>query len=725
MQVDQAKGRGTRRAPDETTVAPGLEPVYHALREQPIFGDLPDGVLASALNRGELTLRRYWRDDLVTDAATLAAEGPRVHLVRTGQLAAAVFPAGLLAEERRDAAGVTEEEKRQKIRARGPLIRLAEKNLATFGEGELYNSTALAAVDHELGGDRLACYAVAPSDVIVADAQWLGELAVAFPRFGARLRRALDALSLRLRSVSGAKQEVLDFFVRHGLSVATTMRVRQVDLCIECKECERACEERYGHKRLEIHGPRLGMLDFVYACRTCTDQRCVSPCNYDSIKFDADRGEVVINEASCTGCGACAEACPYGSIEMVNLFDPKEQLFRVRLEGKYALGHGEGAGRALPAFEIASKCDHCAAFSDQACVSRCPTGALIEITPAELFRDDGELASAGARAGFEHTMIRSVGEVHPTAPFEKGLGIVDGAAARVSRRRVSPLLMWGLGLAGFFGALVEIVLRLRAPTWSLEYAWHRMEGLEPGIARLKVGYNPGSDLAVVLGISGVVLLVIGMLYPMRKRWRWLARIGSSAAWFDLHIAGGVLGPLYVTLHSSLKLDNWVSLAFWSMMLVVLSGIIGRYLYTQVPALLHGGELEEVDLGRALLAWRGQYPDAVGWLEQEAWHYRARLRAAAARGGVVYALGWMIADDFARPARWLRRRALLVHAGAPPPVRRELRRLVGRVLLLERRRALVPRVHGMLLQWKKVHVPFTFAMMAVTVVHIVVALTYSM
>ena len=64
------------------------------------------------------------------------------------------------------------------------------------------------------------------------------------------------------------------------------VRVRQLGLCIDCKLCEEACEERYGARRLTLGGYQLGMLDFIYTCRTCTDQRCVDPCAYDSIKYD-------------------------------------------------------------------------------------------------------------------------------------------------------------------------------------------------------------------------------------------------------------------------------------------------------------------------------------------------------------------------------------------------------------------------------------------------------
>ena len=67
------------------------------------------------------------------------------------------------------------------------------------------------------------------------------------------------------------------------------VRVRQLGLCIDCKLCEEACEERYGARRLTLGGYQLGMLDFIYTCRTCTDQRCIDPCAYDSIKFDDEQ----------------------------------------------------------------------------------------------------------------------------------------------------------------------------------------------------------------------------------------------------------------------------------------------------------------------------------------------------------------------------------------------------------------------------------------------------
>src|SRR5690606_20013958 len=153
----------------------------------------------------------------------------------------------------------------------------------------------------------VAFYAVGPAVVAVIDNGTMASLAGSFPFFEARFRRAVESAHARLANVTGVKQELLDFFVRQGISVAgPTVRVRQLDRCIDCKMCEKACEERYGAKRLTLGGYQLGMLDFVYTCRTCTDQRCVSGCEYDSIKYDGGRGEVIINETTCVGCTMCA-----------------------------------------------------------------------------------------------------------------------------------------------------------------------------------------------------------------------------------------------------------------------------------------------------------------------------------------------------------------------------------------------------------------------------------
>jgi len=183
--------------------------------------------------------------------------------------------------------------------------------------------------------------------------------------------------------------------------------------------------------------------------------------------------------------------------------------------------------------------------------------------------------------------------------------------------------------------------------------------------------------------------------------------------------------MFIVLHSALKLDNWVSAAFWSMIIVVVSGVVGRYLYTQIPDLVNGRELEELDHRRAFQNLRARYPDAVRIAESE---LAARARKAsnvAARAGLWRTLGWILLEDLRRPGRWFRRRVAMRGVPAPRKAISELRARTARMLLIDRRRVLGSRAQLVLHSWKKVHVPFSFIMAAIAIVHIWFAFQYSM
>lgn len=728
-------------------VPPGLEVDYPVVRQLPLFEGVGNDDLIAALQQGGIAVRNTERDMFVLDPIGLSqGQAAPIYYIANGQVAAAVFMDNELAErkawqQRREGAS-KEEREAESLLMPPPLARVALKNIALFMEGDLFNSGALQATH----GQPIAFYTTAPSILVSIDQRWIAELAVRYPMFEQRLRRALSVSRERLAWVSGVKQELLDFFVRQGISVAGEMvRVRQLGLCIDCKLCEEACEERYGARRLTLGGYQIGMLDFIYTCRTCTDQRCIDPCAYDSIKYDQQTREVVINEATCTGCTACAQSCPYGAIDMVEIEAEApafKKHFMARLEKKGALQFGVGTPRVARARRIANKCDHCMAYGDQACVSACPTGSLIEIDAYDLFRERTPKMAALARTGFDHDLqSRDRREVLPVMPFTEGLAVRSGGIAKLKRGRYAPLVMWLAGFAVFGVTLFEVLLRSGTfgdkgkkhtflewfgNTWDMLIEKAEFAGVADEKILENVKFVPGDNLSLWCGLVGTAFMIVAAIYPIFRRmsvFRWLA---SNTMWFDFHIMAGTIGPLFIGLHTALKLGDihmgnlHTAAAFWCMVIVVISGFLGRYLYTQVPELSSGVELEELDHERAFQRARPLLPVPMAEIDRELGEQRAKAQNVAMSTSVLRAMWWLLFQDIGRIPRTLARRGRLKALGVDSPTRNDLARRAARMIVIARRHVVAPKAQLLLHSWKKVHVPFTIFLTVFAVIHIFIS-----
>jgi hypothetical protein len=103
--------------------------------------------------------------------------------------------------------------------------------------------------------------------------------------------------------------------------------------------------------------------------------------------------------------------------------------------------------------------------------------------------------------------------------------------------------------------------------------------------------KPSGLIGHGLGIAGTLFIIIGVgSYMARKRYRFLLRIGILKHWLEFHIFLCTLGPILVLFHTSYKFGGLVAISFWSMVAVFLSGIIGRFIYLQIPHTIEGREL---------------------------------------------------------------------------------------------------------------------------------------
>src|SRR5690348_8515955 len=172
--------------------------------------------------------------------------------------------------------------------------------------------------------------------------------------------------------------------------------------------------------------------------------------------------------------------------------------------------------------------------------------------------------------------------------------------------------------------------------------------------------RPSGPIGLYLGFMGVALFIGIFLYPIRKHWPWLGQIGSTRHWLDIHVPMGLTAPFIIAFHSTLKFKGIAGMAFWIMFAVSASGVVGRYLYAQIPrkvttAELSMKELQEMqeNLSQQLAAQR-LLPEA---------DLRALLkmpdREGALRIPIFIALPYMVILDVLRKFRVarLRRHAL--------------------------------------------------------------------
>src|SRR5437879_7358698 len=124
--------------------------------------------------------------------------------------------------------------------------------------------------------------------------------------------------------------------------------------------------------------------------------------------------------------------------------------------------------------------------------------------------------------------------------------------------------------------------------YGLSYYWSSpaQRALSPKHDYLK----PSGAIGLRLGLFGVLLFFFIYVYPLRKKWAWLGRQGSSKRWLDFHVLLGLVAPVVVTFHSSSKLSGIAVMAYWIMIVVAFSGVVGRYIYAQLQRSLNSAEL---------------------------------------------------------------------------------------------------------------------------------------
>jgi len=230
-------------------------------------------------------------------------------------------------------------------------------------------------------------------------------------------------------------------------------------------------------------------------------------------------------------------------------------------------------------------------------------------------------------------------------------------------------------------------------------------------------WKAGGSLGHKLGVVGSSMMVLMLGYSLRKRVAALRRLGALSRWLDVHIFLGVFGPLLVVLHSGFKVQGLVALSFWSMIVVASSGVLGRYLYLQIPRTRAGEALALAEIEKQDRELSQRLRASFGLDDAQLERIDA-LVAVPERSGLVLGFVRMVVGQ-------LRLRAALAafargFQGVPRPLYRDFERVVQQKALVRRRILLWDRAHELFHYWHVMHKPFALVMYLFMVVHVAVA-----
>lgn len=237
--------------------------------------------------------------------------------------------------------------------------------------------------------------------------------------------------------------------------------------------------------------------------------------------------------------------------------------------------------------------------------------------------------------------------------------------------------------------------------------------------------KPSGVLGHGFGIVGTLMMIIGVgVYMIRKRYRKLFNIGYLKHWLEFHIFLCSVGPVLVLYHTAFKFGGLVSISFWSMVLVVLSGVVGRFIYLQIPRTIQGRELSEQELieikEKLAIRVRSVLSEDTSTLaEFERVSSADRYKSFK----LSTAIGYLYRDffDIKRVTSLFNKRIKLL--GIEKNQRKELMQAAKSELTMARKIALLRTSHMLFQKWHIFHLPFAIAMFVIMVIHVLVTIIF--
>ena len=222
-------------------------------------------------------------------------------------------------------------------------------------------------------------------------------------------------------------------------------------------------------------------------------------------------------------------------------------------------------------------------------------------------------------------------------------------------------------------------------------------------------FKPSGLYGQGLGIFGTLLILIGVvIYIARKRYNVLAKYIRLKYLLEFHIFLCTLGPILILFHTAFKFGGIVSVAFWSMVAVVASGVVGRFIYNQIPKTIEGraltlDELTQTKTNLAITLHQNFN------LESNTIDIVTNLMSEENELENSKKLGYL--------------RKVLGRKDLPKSERKGILQLVKKEIKLSRKIARLQTMQRLFKYWHVAHMPFALIMLVIVIIHIGVTVAF--
>ncbi|QNJ96618.1 hypothetical protein ALE3EI_0027 [Constantimarinum furrinae] len=220
-------------------------------------------------------------------------------------------------------------------------------------------------------------------------------------------------------------------------------------------------------------------------------------------------------------------------------------------------------------------------------------------------------------------------------------------------------------------------------------------------------FKPSGLFGQGLGIIGTFLIFFGVsIYIAHKRYNILGKRIRLKYLLEFHIFLCSLGPVLVLFHTAFKFGGIVSVAFWSMVAVVASGVIGRFIYLQIPRTIEGREL-------SLKEVKGTQTDVSTVLKNK----------YSFDEGTVNLLSAFSENNPSNSPSISNLKQVLTRQNVTHHEKQSILQMLKKERSLSRKIARLETMKKLFRYWHVAHMPFAIIMLVIVMVHVIVAFTF--